>query len=100
MAKRPRMNFAANHFRDSYRTEIALMQTQQSLVRKFIKLQMDTEFKVNNQVREYLEKSYRLIYDQLDNKQQYYENDNIDEEKEKREAYAKGATDESQIKRV
>lgn len=61
---------------------------------------MDTEFKVNNQVREYLEKSYRLIYDQLDNKQQYYENDNIDEEKEKREAYAKGATDESQIKRV
>ena len=45
---------------------------------------MDTEFKENNQVREYLEKSYRTIYDQLDNKQQYYENDNVDEENEKR----------------
>ena len=29
---------------------------------------MDTEFKVNNQCREYLEKTYRMIYDQLDNK--------------------------------
>jgi hypothetical protein len=31
-------------------------------------LQMITEAKVNTGVREYLEKTYRLIYDQMDNK--------------------------------
>jgi hypothetical protein len=38
MAKRPRINFAANHFRDSYRTETELMRTQNKLVREFINL--------------------------------------------------------------
>jgi len=61
---------------------------------------MDTEFKVNNGIREYLEKSYRMIYDQLDNKHQYYGAEDVEEEKERREVYAKGATDEAQIRKV
>ncbi len=63
MARRPRINFAANHFRDSYRTENELTRTQKKLIREFINMQMNTEFSVNTQIREYLEKTYRLIYD-------------------------------------
>jgi len=84
MAKRPRINFNANHFRDSYRTETELFKTQGKLVREFINLQMITEAKVNSGVREYLEKTYRLIYEQMDNKWQYYGNDDVADEKEKR----------------
>ena len=38
MAKRPRINFQANHFRDSYRTECELSRTQTKLVREFINM--------------------------------------------------------------
>ena len=63
MAKRPRINFNANHFKDSYRTEIELLRTHNKLVREFMSMQMAAEFKVNTNIREYLEKTYRLIYD-------------------------------------
>ena len=36
MAKRPRLNFEANHFLDSYSVEVQYLQTQCKLVREFI----------------------------------------------------------------
>ena len=41
-------------------------------MREFISMQMDNEFKVNNEIREMLEKTYRLIYDQIENQWQYF----------------------------
>lgn len=38
MAKRPRMNFAANHFKDSYRAEIHALEAQTSIMREFIRM--------------------------------------------------------------
>ena len=63
MARRPRMNFAANHFRDSYRAEIEGIELQTKIIRDVIKMQMENEFAANNEVREMLEKSYQLIYE-------------------------------------
>lgn len=40
-------------------------------------MQMDNESTINHSVRECLEKSYRLIYDQMDNKWQYYESTEV-----------------------
>ena len=68
MAKRPRINLAANHFADSYTVEIKVLETQTKLIKEFIKMQMDNEFNQNSEVRESLEKTYRLIYEQMDNK--------------------------------
>ena len=38
MAKRPRMNFMANHFRDSYKAEIDALETQTQIIREFINM--------------------------------------------------------------
>lgn len=38
MAKRPRLNLAANHFLDSYTVEIKLLETQTKLVKEFVKM--------------------------------------------------------------
>lgn len=38
MAKRPRINLSANHFEDSYLSEIKLLETNTRLVREFIKM--------------------------------------------------------------
>jgi len=40
---------------------------QAKLMREFIDMQMDLEFKANNEIREYLEKTYEIIYQQIDN---------------------------------
>ena len=100
MAKRPRINFQANHFRDSYRTECELTRTQTKLVREFINMQMQNEYKINTNIREYLEKTYRLVYDQVDNKWQYYEGEDVDDEKFKREAIAKGTKNQAALERA
>jgi len=63
MAQRPRMNLAANHFKDSYRAEIDALTTQFQIMKEFIRMQMDVEFKTNNDIREMLEKTYRLVYE-------------------------------------
>ena len=63
MAARPRINFLANTFSDSYRAEIEGLETQTQIIREFITMQMDNEFKFNNEIREMLEKTYRLIYE-------------------------------------
>lgn len=67
MARRPRINLEGNHFRDSYRAEIECLEMQAKLMREFIDMQMDLEFKANNDIREYLEKTYEIIYQQIDN---------------------------------
>ena len=32
-------------------------------MKEFIRMQMDVEFRVNNDIREILEKTYRLVYE-------------------------------------
>ena len=61
---------------------------------------MLTEAKVNGGVREYLEKTYRLIYEQMDNKWQYYGNNDVGDEKEKRRVQAQGVTSDKEIDKV
>jgi hypothetical protein len=51
---------------------------------------MDNEINQNSIVRESLEKTYRLIYEQNDNKWQYYEKQDLKDEKEKRQINAVG----------
>ena len=72
MAKRPRMNLTANYFKDSYRAEIDALNTQVSIMKEFIRMQMQIEFKANTDIREILEKTYRLVYEQIDNNWQEY----------------------------
>ena len=84
MAQRPRMNFLANHFRDSYKAEIDAFEAQTQIVREFINMQMDNEYKINNDIREMLEKTYRLIYEQIDNQWQYYPSNDVQDEVKKR----------------
>lgn len=84
MAKRPRMNLAANHFKDSYRAEIDVIDTQAQIMKEFIRMQMDIEFKANNDIREILEKTYRMIYEQIDNNWQEFPKADIADEKYKR----------------
>ena len=85
MAKRPRMNLAANHFKDSYRAEIDAIDTQASIMKEFIRMQMDVEFRANNEIREILEKTYRMIYEQIDNQWQEFPKADIKDEQFKRQ---------------
>lgn len=38
MARRPRMNLAANHFKDSYRAEIDALETAANILKEFIRM--------------------------------------------------------------
>ena len=90
MAKRHRMNLAANHFKDSYRAEIDALETQSQIMKEFIRMQMDIEFRANNDIRELLEKTYRLIYEQIDNNWQEFPKADVKDEKYKRELQTMG----------
>ena len=95
MAQRPRMNLAANHFKDSYRAEIDALTILGQIMKEFIRMQMDVEFRVNNDIREILEKTYRLVYEQIDNQMQIYPKTDVEDEKTKREIQNQGvAADE------
>lgn len=48
-------------------------------------MQMDVEFKANNEIREILEKTYRMVYEQIDNNWQYYPKNDVEDETKKRE---------------
>ena len=54
---------------------------------------MENEVRANNEIRESLEKAYRLIYDQIDNKWQY-ESTDIKDEREKRRLATLGVNSE------
>lgn len=90
MAKRPRMNLTANHFKDSYRAEIEALDTQSQIMKEFIRMQMSLEFKTNNDIREILEKTYRMIYEQIDNSWQEFPKADVKDEKYKRELQTTG----------
>lgn len=85
MAVRPRLNLNATHFKDSYRAEIDCLKHRHELMKDFLLMQMENEFRENNSVREYLEKTYRLLHEQMENKWQYTKPEKIDDEVEKRE---------------
>ena len=51
---------------------------------------MENEFKVNNEIREMLEKTYRLIYDQIENQWQYFPPQDVKGEVEKRKLLKEG----------
>ena len=53
-------------------------------MREFINMQMESEFKANNEIREMLEKTYRLVYEQMDNQWQYYPAADVKDEVTKR----------------
>ena len=59
-------------------------------MKEFIRMQMDIEFKANNDIREILEKTYRLIYEQIDNNWQEFPKADIADEKYKREMQTMG----------
>jgi hypothetical protein len=63
MARRPRLNLSASHFRDSYEAEVNCLKVKTGLIREVMKMLMAAEFKENNRTREYIEKSYRMLYE-------------------------------------
>ena len=100
MAKRPRINAAANHFKDSYKAEIDALDYQAKIMREFIAMQMQNEFTVNNEVREFLEKTYRLIYEQIGNQWQYFPKADVADEVDKRKVLKKGVQNDEEIERL
>jgi hypothetical protein len=89
MGSRPRLNLSATHFKDSYQAEVELLILQHDLVREIIRMQMTNEFEANNSIREYLEKTYRLVMDQNDAKWQYQKPETLDGELRNRENLCK-----------
>lgn len=89
MAQRPRLNLNATHFKDSYTAETACLRAQHDLLREIIRMQMTNEFQANNQIREYLERTYRLVMDQVEDKWQYVKPENLEGEIKNRENLCK-----------
>jgi hypothetical protein len=71
MARRPKLNLSGSHFKDSYMAEIEFLNEKTKLVRDVIKLLMNDEFKVNESVRIYIEKSFRLLHEHIQEKYKY-----------------------------
>jgi len=67
-AKRPRINLSGNHFIGSYKAEVACLKEKQKLFRACIDMLIKEEYSANSKIREYLEKTYRLLQDQMENK--------------------------------
>ena len=65
MAKRPRLNLSGSHFKDSYNAEVECLNLKTKLVREMIQTLINAEKKENTHVREYIEKAYRLLYDNI-----------------------------------
>ena len=78
MAGRPRLNLSSTHFKDSYTAEVELLKLQHEIMREVIRMQMTNEFEANNSIREYLERTYRLVMDQGDAKWQYQKPETLD----------------------
>ncbi|CDW82479.1 UNKNOWN [Stylonychia lemnae] len=96
MALRPKLNLNGLHFKDSYRAEIENFQLQKQLIREVIRMQMESEFKQNNFIREYLERTYRVIMEMVENKFQYQRPETLDQEIRARENLQKGIVEEHQ----
>jgi len=85
MARRPRLNLQSTHFRDSYIVEIECVEERTALLRDVMKLLMKKEFAENTTIREYIEKTYRLLHDQMENKWAYSRPENKEKELNKRQ---------------
>lgn len=91
MAKRPRLNLAASHFKDSYKAEIDCVKEKTQLIRDVMRTIMKDEYKVNNSTREYIEKSFRLLYESMQSKFTYVDPEDREKEINAREIYQTGA---------
>ena len=89
MALRPRLNLNGTHFIDSYIAEVEQLKLKNEIVREIMRMQMKGEFDANNQVREYLERTYRLIMEQVENKWIYQKPETLDSEVKARENLCK-----------
>lgn len=85
MALRPRYNLNGTHFRDAYRVESDQLRLKTEIVREVMRMQMQQEFEANNSIREYLERTYRLIMEQVENKWVYQKPETLDSEVKARE---------------
>ena len=92
MAKRPRLNLSGAHFKDSYIAEIECLKTKTTLIRDIIKMLINNEFAINTGIREYIEKTYRLLHDQMENKWSYGKPEKQESELNKRELIQTGET--------
>ena len=90
MAKRPRLNLAGMHFKDSYTAEIDCLREKTNLVKDVMRQIMRDEFKVNTGVREYIEKSFRMLYDNMSGKFTYVEPEDREMEINAREVIQTG----------
>ena len=63
MARRPRLNLQGTHFRESFETETACLKERVEFMREVLRVLMNKEFKENNMIREYIEKTYRLLHE-------------------------------------
>ena len=89
MALRPRLNLNATHFKDSYLTETECLKQQHDIMREIIRMQMRNEFEANNHIREYLERTYRMVMEQVENKWVYQRPEGLDQEVKQREHLCK-----------
>jgi hypothetical protein len=71
MAKRPRLNLGGSHFKDSYLTEVECLNLKTKLVREIIQMLISAERKENAHSKDYIEKAYRLLYDNVKKQWQY-----------------------------
>ena len=90
MARRPRLNLSGSHFKDSYTTEIDCYKAKTALVKDVVRMIMNDEYKVNTSVREYVEKSYRLLHEQIQGKFTYVEPEDKEDEINMREVHQTG----------
>lgn len=89
MAKRPKLNLSATHFRDSYEAEIECLQLKTRLVRELMAMLMEAERQQNHATREYLEKAYRLLHEHLNEEWEYLAPEAKEDELNQREVRAK-----------
>jgi hypothetical protein len=89
MAKRPRLNLSGTHFKDSYHAEIESLELKTKLVRELMAMLMDAEKRANQNSREYLEKAYRLLYEQLRDEWHYLAPEDKEDELNQREVLNK-----------
>ena len=63
MAQRPRLDTTASYFADSYEAEIKCMDTMTKLVREISCYLMSNEKKLNKQLKDYLQLTYKVLTD-------------------------------------
>ena len=78
------------HFKDSYTAEIDCLREKTNLVKDVMRQIMRDEFKVNTGVREYIEKSFRMLYDNMSGKFTYVEPEDREMEINAREVIQTG----------